>query len=368
MTAILTLADGIIFHGQSIGAIGTITGEMVFNTAMTGYQEILTDPSYAGQIINFTYPHIGNTGINLADNESAKIWAAGVVVRENSPIASHWQAVTTLSAWLSEHNIVGIAGVNTRRLTKHLRDHGSQLGCIATKVGVQNPPFCLKRGVASHGDDGGHPSMAAQSDDGGHPSVAATRVVVIDFGVKNSILDNLTKHNCAITIVPAQTTAEEILALTPAGIVLSNGPGDPRALLEVIANIKKLIAVDQNIPILGICLGFQLLALGFGAEIFKMKFGHHGANHPVQEIANGKVFITSQNHNYAVAVGSIPDELIITHRSLFDQTIQGLRHKIKTIYGYQWHPEAGPGPADSVNIFQEFIQAIQPKVCYAKTQ
>ena len=361
MTAILKLEDGTVFHGQAIGVLGTTVGELVFNTAMTGYQEVLTDPSYAKQIINFTYPSIGNTGINLDDNESIKIWAAGVVVRENSSIASNWRSVKTFSEWLSEQGIVGIAGVNTRRLTKHLRDYGNQLGCITALAS----PFCKKR--PSHSDCGNIFGEVLRGNDGEHAQ-NETKVVVIDFGVKNSILTNLTKHNCAITIISANTTAAEILKLEPDGIVLSNGPGDPRDLIEAIANIKKMISAEQNIPILGICLGFQLLALALGADIFKMKFGHHGANHPVQEISDNKVFITSQNHNYAVVEGSIPDELIITHRSLFDQTVQGLRHKVKTICGYQWHPEAGPGPADSVNIFQQFIKTMQPKVDYAKTQ
>lgn len=397
MTAILALADGTIFSGKAIGAPGTTVGEVVFNTAMTGYQEVLTDPSYANQIVTFTCPHIGNTGINLADNESNIIWAAGVVIRELSPIVSNWRAMQTFTSWLQQQNIVAISGIDTRMLTKHIREHGGQNGCIITGItavtqairNAKNFPvvtskdllpmvttkktylFKSARQLAAIRKRKTTPQLLRTHlvpiEQQEQKSVAAEllQLVVVDFGVKRSILIQLAASNCSVIVVPCYAKVTEILQYQPDGIVLSNGPGDPNTATEYLASIKQLLAVT-NVPLLGICLGFQLLALAFGAKVVKLKFGHHGINHPVKELISGKVIVTSQNHNYAVAQEQYPKELLITHCSLFDGTIQGLRHRKRPIYGYQWHPEASPGPHDSRHYLQQFIQVIQNRNQHAK--
>lgn len=361
--AILAFADGTLFEGYAIGAHGITTGEVVFNTAMTGYQEVITDPSYAGQMVTFTHPHIGNVGVNPADYESQQAWAAGVIVREGSYLASNWRSEQSFPTWLKEQKIIGISGLDTRGLTNYLRRHGSQMATIMS--GTIDPTQAIQLAKAA-------PSMLGQDltalvsaktpynwQEPSHtlvshePYPAKYNVVVYDFGVKYSILRRLVDQGCAVTVVPAHTSAEAVLALKPDAIVLSNGPGDPQACFAIIAQIKLLI--ESQIPLLGICLGHQLLALALGAKTFKMKAGHHGINHPIQETMSGTVQITSQNHNFAVDEHSLPDELLVTHVSLFDGTIQGLRHKALPIMSVQGHPEAGPGPWDAAIIFSQFL-------------
>ncbi|HLB56985.1 MAG TPA: glutamine-hydrolyzing carbamoyl-phosphate synthase small subunit [Coxiellaceae bacterium] len=368
--ATLALADGSLFQGISIGASGETVGEVVFNTAMTGYQEILTDPSYSQQIITFTYPHIGNTGINSEDNESKKIFAAGLIIRELSPIVSNWRATESLPDFLKKQNIIAIANMDTRRLTHILREKGAQGGCIIT--GKINPDVAIKKAKAFSGLNGKDLAIevstknkyewthltpdrvAIEQMEVEAPATTPRHVVVLDFGVKTNILRLLSERNCKVTVVPAKTSAEEILKLNPDGVVLSNGPGDPAACDYAIETTKKLIA--KKIPLFGICLGFQILALAFGAKTKKMKFGHHGANHPVQELKTKKVFITSQNHGFCVDEKTLPEELIITHISLFDKTLQGFKHKTLPVIAFQGHPEAAPGPNDIVNLFDEFLR------------
>lgn len=355
--ATLALADGSLFQGISIGASGETVGEVVFNTAMTGYQEILTDPSYARQIITFTHPHIGNTGINLEDNESKKIFAVGLIIRELSPIASNWRMTESLPNFLKRQNIIAIANIDTRRLTHILRENGAQSGCIMT--GKINADVAIKKARKFSGLDGKDLAItvSARKLYIFSPTPTSTyNIVVLDFGVKTNILRLLHDRHCKVTVVPAKTSAEEILKLNPDAIVLSNGPGDPAACHYAIETTKKLIA--KKIPLFGICLGFQILALAFGVKTKKMKFGHHGANHPVQELKTKKVFITSQNHGFCVDEKTLPEELIITHISLFDKSLQGFKHKTLPVIAFQGHPEASPGPNDIVNLFDEFMNMV----------
>ncbi len=365
--AVLALADGTIFRGQSIGAKGNTTGEVVFNTAMTGYQEILTDPSYSRQIVTFTYPHIGNTGTTPEDLEAAMVHASGLVIRDLPIAASNWRAVETLGEFLERSKTVAIAGIDTRRLTRILRDGGAQAGCIMTgekidpaaavraagkfpglkgmdlaKVVSVKRPYQWNEGSLWAGDEVPRHMRAHQR----------LHVVAYDFGVKRNILRMLADHGCRMTVVPAKTSAEEALALGPDGIFLSNGPGDPEPCDYAIEAIHQFLATD--LPMFGICLGHQLLGLAAGASTVKMKFGHRGANHPVQDLDTGRVMITSQNHGFAVDERTLPQGLRATHRSLFDGSLQGLAYTDKPVFGFQGHPEASPGPHDMRPLFQQF--------------
>jgi len=356
--AILALADGSVFSGVSVGASGETVGEVVFNTGMTGYQEILTDPSYRRQIVTFTYPHIGNTGINPEDGESPRIQVAGIILRELSLIVSNWRATESLTDFLKRDNIVAIAGIDTRQLTRILREKGAQSGCIVTGKTSADEAIVKARSFAGlHNKD-----LAIEVTTSAiikRLEKNKLHLVVYDFGVKENILRLLEARGCRLTIVPATTSAEAVLKLKPDGVVLSNGPGDPAACDYAIRNIQQLM--EKNIPLFGICLGFQLIALAFGAKTLKMKFGHHGINHPVQDVRSKKIFITSQNHSFCVDEKTLPPELMITHVSLFDHTLQGFLHKTKKIMAFQGHPEAGPGPHDITSLFDEFLT-------YAKTR
>ncbi len=363
--AILALADGTIFSGIAIGAEGCSVGEVVFNTALTGYQEILTDPSYARQIVTLTYPHIGNVGVNPDDRESDNIWAAGLVIRDLPLLASNFRSQQTLDDYLREHNILGIADIDTRALTRRLRQSGAQSGCIM--AGDVDPQLALEKARAFAGLQGldlaKEVSIAqattwdsgSWSLEGGYCQGQAPRhkVVAYDFGAKHNILRMLVDRSCELRVVPAQTPAAEVLAMQPDGVFLSNGPGDPEPCDYAIDAIREILTA--GIPIFGICLGHQLLALASGAKTIKMKFGHHGANHPVEDIAAQRVMITSQNHGFAVDEESLPANLAVTHRSLFDGSLQGIERTDKPAFGFQGHPEASPGPHDAAALFDRFI-------------
>ena len=363
--AILALADGTIFSGIAIGAEGCSVGEVVFNTALTGYQEILTDPSYARQIVTLTYPHIGNVGVNPDDRESDNIWAAGLVIRDLPLLASNFRSQQTLDDYLREHNILGIADIDTRALTRRLRQSGAQSGCIM--AGDVDPQLALEKARAFAGLQGldlaKEVSIAqattwdsgSWSLEGGYRQGQAPRhkVVAYDFGAKHNILRMLVDRSCELRVVPAQTPAAEVLAMQPDGVFLSNGPGDPEPCDYAIDAIREILIA--GIPIFGICLGHQLLALASGAKTIKMKFGHHGANHPVEDIAAQRVMITSQNHGFAVDEESLPANLAVTHRSLFDGSLQGIERTDKPAFGFQGHPEASPGPHDAAALFDRFI-------------
>ncbi len=369
--AILALEDGSIFRGVSIGASGSSVGEVVFNTAMSGYQEILTDPSYARQIVTLTYPHIGNTGTNPEDEESAGIWAAGLVIRDLPLLASNYRNEQGLSEYLAERNIVGIADIDTRRLTRILREKGAQNGCLMAGDNIDEAA-AVEQAKAFPGlkgmDLAKEVTVAERFDwregswvwNVGHSSRPDSelpfKIVAYDFGVKRNILRMLVDRGCRLTVVPAQTPAEEVLALSPDGIFLSNGPGDPEPCDYAIEAIAKLLETD--IPIFGICLGHQLLGLASGAQTVKMKFGHHGANHPVQNLDDGTVLITSQNHGFAVDEAKLPDNLRVTHKSLFDGSLQGIHRTDKPAFSFQGHPEASPGPHDAAPLFDHFIELI----------
>lgn len=361
--AILALADGTVFSGVSIGAPGQTIGEVVFNTAITGYQEILTDPSYAEQIVTLTYPHIGNVGINKEDQESSRIHAAGLIIRELSPIVSNWRSEQSLSEYLISNNIVAIAEIDTRALTRKLRDQGAQHGCImAGDIDADKAIDAAKKFPGLNGKDLAITVTCNKSYVWNQPTTQLEfpekqakkfHVVVYDYGVKLQILRLLVDQGCRVTVVPTKTPAAEVIALNPDGILLSNGPGDPAACDYAIKIIRELVNTD--IPIFGICLGFQLLALALGGKTYKMKFGHHGANHPVVDVRNNRVMITSQNHGFTVDQENLPPELMVTHKSLFDGTLQGFQHKHKKIFAFQGHPEASPGPHDIVHLFQQFL-------------
>ncbi len=364
--AILALEDGTVFHGVSVGHDGKTIGEVVFNTAMTGYQEILTDPSYCRQIITLTYPHIGNTGTNSDDMESSKIHASGLVIRDSSMLTSSWRAERDFGGFLRQAKTVAIADIDTRKLTRILREQGAKSGCIMTgEVDPQTAVMHARKfpGIAGmdlakfvttqrrfqwcHGSTFGRRGQIMTR------RVAPYHVVAYDFGVKRNILRLLSDFECRMTVVPATTSADEALSLSPDGIFLSNGPGDPEPCDYAIAAIQGFLAAE--IPLFGICLGHQLLALAAGAKTIKMKFGHHGANHPVQDLASGRVIITSQNHGFAVDETSLPASVEATHRSLFDGSLQGIAVKGKPAYGFQGHPEASPGPHDAMPLFERFI-------------
>jgi carbamoyl-phosphate synthase small subunit len=371
--AVLALEDGTVFKGVSIGAPGHTTGEVVFNTAMTGYQEILTDPSYCRQIVTLTYPHIGNTGATPEDLESGRIHAAGLVIRDLPLTHSNWRAAESLQSFLQRGKVAAIAGIDTRRLTRILREKGAQAGTIVTgteadvttathaarafpglkgmdlaKVVSVNRPYqwtegSLWRSTASQGRPG-----------------SRLHVVAYDYGIKRNILRLLVDHGCRVTVLPAQTPAEDALALKPDGIFLSNGPGDPEPCGYAITAIRRLL--ETGIPIFGICLGHQLLGLACGARTVKMKFGHHGANHPVQDLATGRVLITSQNHGFAVDEATLPDGVRATHRSLFDGSLQGIALHDRPAFSFQGHPEASPGPHDAEDLFARFVAAMTGRI------
>jgi len=363
--AILALEDGTIFRGKSIGADGYTTGEVVFNTSMTGYQEILTDPSYYKQLVTLTYPHIGNTGVNQADFESNKAFASGLVIRDLSS-GSSWRKEKSLDVFLKEQNIIAISEIDTRKLTNHIRSEGSLRGCIVNyDLDERN---AIKKSKEFPGLSGLDLAKAVTTEstyewiEGSLGIFNETEVikdfkyhvVVYDFGIKTNILRSLVDCGCKLTVVPAMTTYENILSLNPDGIFLSNGPGDPEPCDYAIHAIKKLL--KENIPIFGICLGHQLLGLASGAKTVKMKFGHHGANHPVQNITTGQVIITSQNHGFMVDEETLPETLCVTHRSLFDGSIQGIERNDCKAFSFQGHPEASPGPHDVTELFKTFVK------------
>lgn len=375
-SALLVLEDGTVFRGVSIGADGSSVGEVVFNTSMTGYQEILTDPSYSQQIVTLTYPHIGNTGTNTEDEESSSIHAQGLVIRDLPLIASNFRSEQTLSDYLKSQNIVGIADIDTRKLTRILREKGAQNGCIIAgdnldealalakakefpglkgmdlaKVVSTKEAYVWNQG--SWTLEGGLPEAKAESEQPYH-------VVAYDFGAKRNILRMLVDRGCRLTVVPAETSAEEVLALNPDGVFLSNGPGDPEPCTYAIEATK--VFLEKGLPIFGICLGHQILALASGAKTVKMKFGHHGANHPVKDLDRNVVMITSQNHGFAADEATLPENLRATHVSLFDGSLQGIHRTDKPAFSFQGHPEASPGPHDAAPLFDHFIELIKQSI------
>lgn len=376
--AILALTDGTVFIGQSIGAAGPSVGEVVFNTSMTGYQEILTDPSYCQQIVTLTYPHIGNYGTNPEDVESSRVHAAGLVIKDLPLVASNFRSTRDLSTYLRDHGTVAIANLDTRALTRHLREHGAQNGCIlalelgqvpdvariaqAVQLARSAPSMVgldLARVVTAHKTYTWSEAEWALGMGYGQAETPRFHVVAYDFGVKSNILRMLGARGCKLTVVPAQTSAQAAQALQPDGVFLSNGPGDPQPCDYAIAAAAELI--ESGLPTFGICLGHQIMALASSAKTFKMKFGHHGANHPVKELSTGRVSITSQNHGFAVAPDSLPANLRATHISLFDNTIQGLERTDKPAFCFQGHPEASPGPHDIGYLFDRFIREMEAR-------
>lgn len=370
--ALLALEDGSLFHGIAVGGQGLSVGEVVFNTAMTGYQEILTDPSYSGQLVTLTYPHIGNTGVNPEDEESPAPQAAGLVVRDVPPRISSWRATESLSEYLQRHGVVAIAGVDTRRLTRLLREKGAQNGCILAGEVDADRALEAARGFAGlKGMDLASKATTAQPyewDEGtwalgqGHRSGPESRpfhVVAYDFGTKRNMLRLLVDRGCRVTVVPARTPAAEVLELKPDGVLLSNGPGDPEPCDYAIQAIQELL--EARVPVFGICLGHQLLGLATGARSVKMKFGHHGANHPVQDLDSGRVMISSQNHGFALDEGTLPEHVRPTFRSLFDGTLQGIALTDRPALSFQGHPEASPGPGDVLSQFDRFIDMMRAR-------
>ena len=368
--AILVLADGSIFHGTSVGFEGSTSGEVVFNTSMTGYQEILTDPSYCKQIVTLTYPHIGNTGTNGEDVESRAVFAAGLIIRDLPLLHSNFRANESLQEYLVRNKTVAIADIDTRRLTRILRDKGAQAGAILT--GAEATVEKAQELIAAFGSMVGKDLAKEVSCTAAYewtegewqlgkgfvrPSEQPFHVVAYDFGVKTNILRMLAERGCRLTVVPAQTPAKDVLALNPDGVFLSNGPGDPEPCDYAITAIRELL--DSKKPLFGICLGHQLLGLASGAQTSKMPFGHHGANHPVQDLASGRVMITSQNHGFQVDENTLPDNVRVTHRSLFDGTVQGIELTNQTAFSFQGHPEASPGPHDVAYLFDKFIDSLK---------
>lgn len=377
--AVLALADGTIYQGASIGVSGSCVGEVVFNTSMTGYQEILTDPSYCQQIVTLTYPHIGNYGVNTDDMESSKVQAAGLVIRDLPAVVSNFRQQGSLQTYLAAENVVAIANIDTRRLTRQIRSQGAQNGCIlalapgseVTDAVIADALAKARLAPSMAGLDlarvvttetrypwsQGEWSLGAEPGQSGpgfsHGPEPRFHVVAYDFGIKRNILRMLAARGCRVTVVPATTTAQEALALKPDGLFLSNGPGDPEPCDYAIAAVRELL--ETQLPIFGICLGHQIMALASGARTFKMKFGHHGANHPVKDLGSGRVSITSQNHGFAVDANTLPANLVATHVSLFDGTVQGLRRTDRPAFCFQGHPEASPGPHDIDYLFERFV-------------
>ncbi|WP_408954465.1 glutamine-hydrolyzing carbamoyl-phosphate synthase small subunit [Natroniella sp. ANB-PHB2] len=352
--AILALEDGRCFEGQSFGARGEVAGEVVFNTSMTGYQEVLTDPSYKGQLVTMTYPLIGNYGVNDDDPESVEAQVSGFIVKEDCDMPSNWKSEGESSQYLSQHNIIGIKGIDTRALTKYIRQKGMMQGIISTEE--SDPQILIEKAKASQ-----FPSDVVEQVTTGEiytlgSDSAQHNLVVVDLGVKGSILDSLVQLDCQITVVPASTSAKEIKRLNPTGVLLSNGPGDPKDIPEVVEMVKELIGI---LPLSGICLGHHILGLALGGKTYKMKFGHHGGNQPVKDLSNGRVLITSQNHSYALDEDSLPAEVEITYRNLNDGTVEGIKHKQLPIFSVQYHPEAAPGPEDSHYLFNYFIELME---------
>ncbi len=372
MKAILALADGTVFEGQPFGAMGETVGEVVFNTSMTGYQEVLTDPSYKGQIVTMTYPLIGNYGCNETDIESSRPQVEGFVVREYSAYPSNWRSQWSLDAYLAEHGIIGIQGIDTRALTRRLRIHGVMNACLSSEE--LNPESLVAKAKAWHGLAGrdlvqrvtcpnpyawnGHPGSYSHEQGQGQVSTSrgTYRVVAIDFGVKYNMLRQLAAHGCAVQVVPATTTAEAVLSAEPDGVFLSNGPGDPSPLDYAIKTIQRLIGKK---PLFGICLGHQLLSLALGGKTYKLKFGHRGANQPVQQVETGHVEITAQNHGFCVDIDSLPSNVDVTHINLNDDTLEGIRHRDAPMFSVQYHPEAAPGPHDASYLFSKFTQMME---------
>ncbi len=386
MEAILALEDGRVWHGRAFGAQAVVTGEVVFNTAMTGYQEILTDPSYRGQIVTLTYPLIGNYGVNSEDAESNRLFTEGLVIRELSRTVSNWRADLSLDEYLKRANIPGISEIDTRSLVRHIRNRGSMRGCLSTLrvdeetviARARSAPEMVGLDLASTvtcsepyawTDDQSyaygspvllHPNLRAEAAPGVLPAQAALNprfhVVAYDFGLKHNSLRNMAALGCRVTVVPAGTSAEDVIALKPDGVWLSNGPGDPEPLTGVIANLRKLIG---RFPVFGICLGHQLLGLAFGGRTYKLPFGHHGGNQPVKDLTTGRVEITAQNHGFAVDADSLPADCEVTHINLNDNTVEGLRHRNLPVYSVQYHPEAGPGPHDAAHLFDRFVEMME---------
>lgn len=361
MQGVLVLADGKVFHGHGFGAPGLAVGEICFNTAMTGYQEILSDPSYASQIVTLTYPHIGNTGVNDEDMEAARVHAAGLVVRDAPGRYSNFRGTEDLRTFLQRHGVVAIAGIDTRALTRRLREKGAQNAVIAAGDAARDQAAAVALARAFPGLDGldlaktvstPHPYVWDGGLWGAQAPAGRYHVVAYDYGIKRNILRSLVQAGCRVTVVPARTPAAQVLAQNPDGVFLSNGPGDPKACDYAIAAAQGLAA--SGVPVFGICLGHQLLGLAMGGRTVKMKFGHHGANHPVLDVDSGRVLITSQNHGFAVDEASLPDSLRVTHRSLFDGSVQGLMHTERPIFSFQGHPEASPGPHDVWPLFARF--------------
>ena len=374
--SILALEDGSLFYGESIGISGETTGEVVFNTAMTGYQEILTDPSYKRQIVTLTYPHIGNVGTNPEDEESSSVMAAGLVIRDLSQIESNWRSEETLTEYLTRNGTVAIAGIDTRRLTRNLREKGAQGGCIVAGDQIDEAAAIeaaksfpglqgmdLAREVTTQApynwEQGSWELEEGLPDPVENSSSLPLHVVVYDYGVKRNILRMLVDRGCRLKVVPADTPVEEVLSLSPDGVFLSNGPGDPEPCDYAQRSIERLL--EEKMPLFGICLGHQLLSLASGARTMKMKFGHHGANHPVQNLESGEVMITSQNHGFAVDDETLPENLKATHRSLFDQSLQGVERTDCPAFSFQGHPEASPGPHDVAPLFDHFIELMQQR-------
>ncbi len=369
-TALLALEDGSVFKGTSIGAAGQSVGEVVFNTSMTGYQEILTDPSYAQQMVTFTYPHIGNTGTNQEDIESNQIFASAMIVRDVPRMANNWRNTQSLQDYLTTNNVVAIADIDTRQLTRLLREKGAQNGCLIAGADL-DVDKCIALAKEFPGLKGMDLAKVVSTQDayqweqgewkleGGYPTVTGEKfkVIAYDFGVKHNILRMLAARGCDVVVVPAQTPASDVLAQKPNGVFLSNGPGDPEPCDYAIESTKLII--EAGVPVFGICLGHQILALASGAKTQKMKFGHHGANHPVQDLESKRVMITSQNHGFAVQENDLPSNLEVTHRSLFDSTIQGIRRTDAKAFSFQGHPEASPGPRDVAPLFDCFIDLMQ---------